>query len=118
MRVVEVARGDDGMRADLAHRTEGLGVLVVLHQPSGRLGREVDADQEDECRNEGRAELQTPGDVACVLDDDIGALSSAVVRSQSVYQAIQDAYKHKKDRTEETKREETNSCETSLTDMP
>lgn len=48
-------------------------MMAVLHQPTGTLGAEEDADHEDEGRDEGRAELQTPGDGASVFDDDVGA---------------------------------------------
>lgn len=72
-RVVEVAGGDDGMIAQAFHGAEPLGVFPVLHEPTGRLGAEVDADAEDEGGDEGGAELETPGNVTGVFDDDVGA---------------------------------------------
>jgi hypothetical protein len=72
VRVVEVTGGDDGMSAEARHGAEALGVLVVLHEPTGRLRAEEDADGEDEGGNEGRAQLQAPRHGTGVLDDDVG----------------------------------------------
>ena len=68
-----VARGNDGVRPDLAERDERLGVLAVLHEPSGRFGSEPNSEHEDEGGDEGGSELETPGNVSGVLDDDVGA---------------------------------------------
>lgn len=73
MRVVVVASGDDGVGAEAVHGLEALGDLSVLHEPTGRLGAEEDADAEDEGGDEGGSQLETPCDVAGVLDDDVGA---------------------------------------------
>jgi hypothetical protein len=45
----------------------------MLHQPSRRLGTEVDAGGEDEGGDEGGTEFKSPGDVTDILDDDVGA---------------------------------------------
>lgn len=70
--VVKVPRGNDGMGSETQHGAEPLVVLVVLHEPPRRLGAEEDAQHEDKGRDEGRAELQAPGVVAHVLDNDVG----------------------------------------------
>lgn len=70
-RVVVVPRSNDGVRAQLAHRLVALGQLAMLHEPTGGLGAEVDTDGEDEGGDEGRAELEAPGDFSRVLDDDV-----------------------------------------------
>jgi hypothetical protein len=46
--------------------------VAVFHEPSRRLGTEEDAEHEDKGRDERRAKLQAPCDVARVLDDDVG----------------------------------------------
>lgn len=47
-------------------------MLAVLHEPTGGLGAEEDTKHQDEGWDECRAELETPGDVTSVLDDDVG----------------------------------------------
>lgn len=47
-------------------------VLTLLHVPTRRLGAEVDANGERNSRDEGRTDLEAPGDLGHVLDDDIG----------------------------------------------
>jgi hypothetical protein len=59
--------------AEAVHGLEALGDLPVLHEPTGRLGAEEDTGAENEGGNEGGAQLETPCDVAGVLDDDVGA---------------------------------------------
>ncbi|KAI6750394.1 hypothetical protein HG530_014675 [Fusarium avenaceum] len=71
--VVEVASTNDGMSSELRHRNESLGESSMLHQPSRRLGTEVDAGGEEEGGDKGRTEFESPGDVADILDDDVGA---------------------------------------------
>lgn len=60
------------MCAQLGHGLEAFGDLAVFHEPTGRLRTEEDADAEDEGGDEGRAELETPGDPAGIFDDYIG----------------------------------------------
>jgi len=45
----------------------------MLHQPSWRFWAEVDANSQDEGRNESRSELKAPCDSSGILDNDIGA---------------------------------------------
>lgn len=73
VRVVVITSTDDGVSSKLGHGDEAIGDTTVLHQPTRRFGTEVDADGEEEGRDEGRAEFETPGDVANIFDDDIGA---------------------------------------------
>lgn len=63
------------MCAQLTHGAETLGVLVMFHEPTRRLWTEENANHEKEGGDEGRAKLQTPSDVASVLDDNIGGKS-------------------------------------------
>lgn len=71
--VVVVPGGDDVVGSQAAHRSESLGNLAVLHEPTGRLGAEVDTNAENEGRDKGRTELETPRDGASVLDNNVGA---------------------------------------------
>lgn len=73
IRVVVVSRSDDWVCTDLQEGLEGLGVSPVLHQPTGRFRAKVDTDDEDKGGDEGGSELQAPGDIAGVFDDDVGA---------------------------------------------
>lgn len=75
VRVVVVAGADDGVGTELAHGLESLGVPPLLHEPTRRLGAEVDTDGKEEGGDEGRSELETPSDLADVLDDDVGGES-------------------------------------------
>lgn len=61
------------MRSQPLHRSEPLGMLPMLHQPTRRLGAEKDTNTEEKRRDKGGAELQAPGDSAGVLDNDVGA---------------------------------------------
>ena len=45
----------------------------MLHEPTRRLGAEVDADHEEERRDERGAKLKAPGNITSVLDNDVGA---------------------------------------------
>lgn len=45
----------------------------MLHEPTWGFGAKEDAEAEDEGGNEGRTELQTPGDATGVFNNDIGA---------------------------------------------
>jgi hypothetical protein len=48
----------------------------VLHEPTGRLGAEIDSDGKEEGGNEGRAKLETPRDVTCRMSEKIDSLKS------------------------------------------
>lgn len=61
------------MSAQDFHRFESLGDLAVLHEPAGGLGAEEDANHEDEGGDEGRTELETPGNGTDILDNHVGA---------------------------------------------
>lgn len=61
------------MRSQPLHRSKPLSMLPMLHQPTGRLGAEKDTNTQKERGDECRAELQAPGDVAGVFNDDVGA---------------------------------------------
>lgn len=45
----------------------------MFHEPTRRLRTKEDANAEDEGGDEGRTELQTPGDATSVFDNDVGA---------------------------------------------
>jgi hypothetical protein len=45
----------------------------MLHEPTRRLGAEVDAGGKDKGRDEGRAKFKTPRNLANILKNDIGA---------------------------------------------
>jgi hypothetical protein len=61
------------MITQAVHGVESFCDLSVLHEPTGRLGTEKDAEHEDEGRNEGGAELKTPCDSSSVFYDNVGA---------------------------------------------
>lgn len=61
------------MRSQFLHGLVGLSDLAMLHEPTWRLRAEENSDHEDEGRDEGRTELESPGNVAGVFHDDIGA---------------------------------------------
>lgn len=44
----------------------------MLHKPTRGFGTEEDTDTEEEGRDEGRPELETPGDTTGVFDDYVG----------------------------------------------
>ena len=67
--VVVVPGADDGVGAEAAHGLEGVGLPAILHEPTGGFGAEVDANGEDQGRDEGRAELQTPLKVVVGAED-------------------------------------------------
>lgn len=48
-------------------------MLAMLHEPTRRLGAEIDTGAQNERWDEGRTELETPGDITGVLDNDVGA---------------------------------------------
>lgn len=61
------------MRAQASHGPVAIGDPALFHKPAWRLGAEVDADKEDKRWYESRAELEAPGDLGDVLDDDVGS---------------------------------------------
>jgi len=61
------------MGSKLAHGLPGFGVSAVLHEPTRRLRAEVDAGGEDKGRDKCRAKFKTPGNLADILENDIGA---------------------------------------------
>lgn len=75
VRVVVVTCGNDGMGTQPLHRAEAFGDITLLHEPTRRLGAEEDASTQDERRNERRAQLETPGNVTSVFDNDVGGKS-------------------------------------------
>lgn len=67
----------------------------MLHEPTRRLGAEVDASSKYEGRDEGRAKFKTPRNLANILKNDIGAkaeedtfrwLANAFYRRRETYQ--------------------------------
>lgn len=70
-RVVKVSSGNDGVCTERVHGSEGLCVLAVLHQPTGRLGTEPDTGSKDKRRDKGGAKLQAPRQASSVLDSNV-----------------------------------------------
>ena len=60
------------MSSQAQHGLESFIVPVMLHQPARRLGTEKDASAKDEGWNKCGTELETPGDILHVLDNNIG----------------------------------------------
>lgn len=73
VRVVVVSRGNDRVGSQTEERVECLVVLSVLHEPTRRFRGEPDTEHEDESGNESGAELKTPGNLAGILDDNVGS---------------------------------------------
>lgn len=73
VRVVVVSRRNDRVGSQTEERVECLVVLSVLHEPTRRFGGEPDTEHEDESGNESGAELKTPGNLAGILDDNVGS---------------------------------------------
>lgn len=61
------------MGSKFAHGAESLSVSAMLHEPTRGLGAEEYADSQDEGWDEGGAQLESPGDIAGVLNNDICA---------------------------------------------
>lgn len=75
VRVVVVAGRNDGMVAQPTHGAEAFGNMTLFHEPTRRLGAEEDSQSQEEGGNERRTQLETPGNVTRVLDDDVGGES-------------------------------------------
>ncbi len=71
MDVVEVPVGLELVVSEADERAERLRVSVLLHEPAGRFGAEVDEDGEGQRWDEGGSKLQTPRNVARVGDHDV-----------------------------------------------
>lgn len=71
--VVQIARRLQGRVSKPTERFEGVAVAPFLDVPAGRLGTEVDADDEGDGGDEGRAQLQPPGDIPGIVDGEVGA---------------------------------------------
>lgn len=61
--------------AEAAQGVEGLSDLLLLKIPTGRLGTEVDADEQRNCWDESRAKLQPPSDRANFIHCQVRAVS-------------------------------------------
>jgi hypothetical protein len=60
------------MSTQAHHGLEALSNLPMLHEPTRGLRAEEDANAEDEGRNKGWTELETPSDAASVFDNHVG----------------------------------------------
>lgn len=73
VRVVVVPCRNNGVGSQTQERMECLVVLSVLHEPTRRFRGKPNTEHEDEGGNESGGELKTPGDLAGILDDNIGS---------------------------------------------
>ena len=71
--VVNVAGGLQRVVSEPDERGEGVLVSALLHQPTGRLGAEENEEDQGNGGDEGTADLEAPGDVACLSDDQVRA---------------------------------------------
>lgn len=72
MCVVEITGSLERRVAQTAEGLERLDILLLAHQPSRRLRAEVDTKAQGNRRDEGRAELEAPGDLASVHNGHVG----------------------------------------------
>jgi hypothetical protein len=77
---VEITSSLDFMMTKTKERAVGLCIVVLLHQPTGRLGAEPNAQGKRHSGNECRAELKSPRNVTSVLDGTI--CSKAAVKRE------------------------------------
>lgn len=69
--VVHVAGALDGVVSELDHGLPSLGVAVLLHQPTRRLGAEIDEAHERNSGDEWSAEHESPVDIGDAEDGEV-----------------------------------------------
>ena len=73
MDVVQIACGLEWSISQTAERAERIHIATLFDIPSWRFGTEIDTNKKGDCRDECGAQLQSPRDVARVVNSQIGA---------------------------------------------